>query len=124
MLLKHANQVERILINREGFALAYVRYLLIKSDGCPNYAMRLMEFEPTGHTSYHGHEEEHEFYFLEGNGIMVDNDGKEQQVKPGDAVYIPPRHKHQIKNSGNSVLKVICTIPILAGGDGKSTKII
>lgn len=124
MLIKSSNKVERITIKREGFVGAYVRYLLVKDDGCPNYAMRLMEFDPKGHTSYHGHEEEHEFYFLEGNGVLVDDSGVEHAVNPGDAVFVPPTHKHQIINKGNTTLRVICTIPILEGGDGKITKVI
>ncbi len=124
MILKHSNNVEKHFIQRDGFAGASVRYLLVKDDGCPNYAIRLMEFDLNGHTSYHAHEEEHEFYFLEGQGILVDNDGIEHEVKPGDVVYIPQKHKHQIKNTGNVVLKVICTIPIFENGDGKVTKMV
>ena len=124
MLLKKSNDVKRQAIAIDGFAGAYNRYLLIKEDGCPNYALRLSEIEPNGHTSYHAHEEEHEYYFLEGKGVVVDHNKVEYIVESGDAVYIPQKQNHQVKNIGKSILKFICTIPILKDGDGKSTKFV
>lgn len=78
-----------------------------------------MEFEPFGHTSYHNHMEEHQFLFLEGEPAYVDATGNEIRLKPGDTVYCGPNELHQIKNVGNSVMKMVCMIPILPGGDGK-----
>jgi len=124
MLLKKSNDVVKQAITANGFIGAYNRYLLVKEDGCPNYALRLSEIEPNGHTSYHAHEEEHEYYFLEGKGVVVDQNKVEHIVEPGDAVYIPQKQKHQVKNTGKNVLKFICTIPIFKDGDGKSTKIV
>lgn len=124
MLLKKSNDVVRQAITADGCAGVYNRYLLVKEDGCPNYALRLSEIEPDGHTSYHAHEEEHEYYFLEGKGVVVDNNKVEHIAEPGDAVYIPQKQKHQVKNVGKSVLKFICTIPIFKDGDGKSTKLV
>jgi len=116
MLLKKSNDVVRQAITVDGCAEVYNRYLLVKEDGCPNYALRLSEIEPDGHTSYHAHEEEHEYYFLEGKGVVVDQNKVEHMVEPGDAVYIPQKQKHQVKNIGKSVLKFICSIPILKDG--------
>lgn len=81
--------------------------------------MRIMEFEPGGYTSYHSHREEHEFYFLEGEAAYVDGDGNEIQISTGDGIYCPPDEPHQIKNVGKTTMKMVCTIPILPGGDGK-----
>lgn len=124
MLLKKSKEVLGQAVAVEGFVGVCNRYLLVKEDGCPNYALRLSEIEPGGHTSYHAHEEEHEYYFLEGKGLVVDHNKVEHMVEPGDAVYIPQKQKHQVKNTGNSILKLICTIPILKDGDGKSTKLV
>ena len=97
------------------------RFALTKDQGCPRYAMRLMEFEPGGHTSMHAHPEEHEFYFLEGEPVVVDSEGKERRLNVGDFLYVLPNEPHQIKNAGETKMRVICTIPILPGGDGKNT---
>lgn len=124
MILKKSNHVLRQAITLNGFTGVYNSYLLVKEDGCPNYALRLSEIDPNGHTSYHAHEEEHEYYFLEGKGIVVDLNKVEHLVEPGDAIYIPQKQKHQVKNVGKNVLKFICTIPILKNGDEKHTKFI
>jgi quercetin dioxygenase-like cupin family protein len=119
MKKKHFSDVPREEIKKEGFRGMFARYLWSTDDGCPNYAMRIMEFEPGGHTSYHGHAEEHEFYFLEGEAAYVDAEGNETRLHPGDTLYSKPDEPHQIKNVGNTLMRMICTIPILPGGDGK-----
>jgi mannose-6-phosphate isomerase-like protein (cupin superfamily) len=60
-------------------------------------------------------------FILEGLGECIDKDGYEIKLKPDDILYIPPGDKHQIKNIGNTSMRIICTIPILPGGDGKKT---
>jgi quercetin dioxygenase-like cupin family protein len=113
-------QVEPVEMKHEGFEGMFARYLWTAVDGCPHYAMRIMEFEPGGHTSYHSHLEEHEFYFLEGEAAYVDGQGNQILVSPGDGIYCPPDEPHQIKNVGSTRMKMLCTIPILPGGDGKT----
>jgi quercetin dioxygenase-like cupin family protein len=119
MKKKHVSDVKPIEVNKDGFRGMSARYLWTKDDGCENYALRLMEFEPGGHTSFHSHAEEHEFYFLEGEPAYVDADGKQTLLVPGDTIYTAPNETHQIKNVGSTTMKMICTIPILPGGDGK-----
>ena len=120
MIRKHYTDIERIESKREGFKGMFQRFLWSIDDGCSNFAMRLMEFEPYGHTSYHAHLEEHQFFFLEGEPAFVDAEGNEIRLRVGDTIYVPPDEPHQIKNLGNTVMKMICMIPILTGGDGKS----
>ncbi len=62
MIRKHETEVPATSIAPEGFRGMTARFALTKDDGCPRYAMRIMEFEPGGHTSLHAHAEEHEFY--------------------------------------------------------------
>jgi quercetin dioxygenase-like cupin family protein len=119
MIIKHSNQVELEAMKKEGFMGMGARFLWSKDDGCNNFAMRIMEFEPHGHTSYHSHLEEHEFFFIEGEPAYVDAEGNELQIRAGDTLYVPPDEPHQIKNVGDTVMKLICMIPILPGGDGK-----
>jgi quercetin dioxygenase-like cupin family protein len=120
MMRKHYTDAERIESTKEGFQGMFQRFLWSTDDGCRNFAMRLMEFEPDGHTSYHAHLEEHQFFFLEGEPVIVDAEGKEIRLTAGDTVYVAPDEPHQVKNGGTSVMKMICMIPILPGGDGKS----
>lgn len=117
---KECCNVNKIANKNEGFKGMFQRFIWTKDDGCKNFAMRLMEFEPSGHTSYHSHQEEHEFYFLEGEPAFVDSQGNEIRLKVGDSIYVPADESHQIKNVGGSVMKMLCIIPILPGGDGKA----
>ncbi|MDX2512463.1 MAG: cupin domain-containing protein [Desulfobacterales bacterium] len=119
MIRKCSADVAPIETLREGFKGMHARYLWSTDDGPQKFAMRLMEFEPYGHTSYHKHLEEHQFYFLEGEPAYVGADGNEIRLAPGDTIYTASDEEHQIKNAGSTVMKMICMIPILPGGDGK-----
>lgn len=121
MVLKHLRDIQGAAITAEGFKGMTAYFALTKDDGCPRYAMRVMEFQPGGHTSLHSHEEEHEFFFWEGEALCRDGQGAETRLAPGDLLYIAPREAHQLVNAGPGVMRVICTIPILPGGDGKSS---
>jgi len=120
MILKHASDVQPEPITKPGFLKFQARFLLTADDGCPRYALRLMEFAPGGCTSFHGHKEEHLMYFLEGEGVLK-TDGGEQRIRAGDALLLMPCEKHQIKNTGSGMLKMICTVPLLPGKNGKDT---
>jgi quercetin dioxygenase-like cupin family protein len=121
MIKKTSTEIPGVVIDNPGFKGMTARFALTKDDGMPHYALRIMEFAPGGYTSLHGHLEEHEFYFVEGKAVVVDGEGIETPALPGDVIYIAPHELHQIKNVGNGIVRVVCTIPILAGGDGKST---
>ena len=121
MLKKATAEIPAVAMDKPGFAGMTARFALTRDDGMPNYALRIMEFAPGGHTSLHAHAEEHEFYFLEGEAAIADGFGRETAMKPGDIAYIAPHEAHQLKNVGAATMRVVCTIPILAGGDGKVT---
>jgi len=79
------------------------RFLLTADDGCPRYAMRLMEFAHRCHCSFHNHTEEHEIYIPEGEGILkTDN---EFAIRTGDAILLMPCELHQIRNTGTGILR-------------------
>ena len=95
---------------REGFAHVQVRYLVTEKHGAKNFAMRLFEFAPGGHTSYHTHPWEHEIFILEGEGIVIGGE-QQQRFKEGHVIFIPPNEKHQIKNTSKRTAKFLCLIP-------------
>ena len=49
------------------------------------------------------------YYILEGKGIMYIND-EEEEVQPGQVIYIPPDSKQYIENVGNKELKFLCIV--------------
>jgi quercetin dioxygenase-like cupin family protein len=119
MIKKNIADVAPVETKKEGFKGMHARYVWSADDGNQKFAMRIMEFEPNGHTSFHNHLEEHQFLFLEGEPAYVDAQGNETKLKPGDTVYCGSDEPHQIKNVGTTVMKMVCMIPILPGGDGK-----
>ncbi|MBN2689610.1 MAG: cupin domain-containing protein [Gammaproteobacteria bacterium] len=119
MKIKRYSESENKAVSKEGFKGMRAYFCLSKDDGCPRFAMRVMEFEPYGHTSVHSHPEEHEVYFLEGKPGYVDAEGTLHELQLGDVLYVEPNEVHQFKNLGDTVMRMICVIPILPGGDGK-----
>lgn len=90
-----------------------MRLLVGRADGAPNFAMRLFEVQPGGHTPLHQHPYEHEILVLQGQGQAVSGDGVTiRPVAGGDVVLVPPHEKHQFRNAGQSVLKFICLVPV------------
>ena len=121
MILKHASDVPAVQMTKPGFSGMQARFLLTAEEGCPRYAMRLMEFAPGGHCSFHNHKEEHEMYFLEGEGILRTESGREIGIRAGDALLLMPCELHQIRNTGTGMLKMICTVPLFPGKTGRET---
>jgi len=95
----------------EGASKLKVRWLITKEMGAPNFAMRLFEMEPKGHSPFHSHPWEHEVFILEGEGFVVSDEG-EKRFRVGDVVFILPNEKHQLKNNGEKTVKFLCLVPL------------
>jgi len=110
--MKHVNykDVKNEAVKEEGYKDTRMRWLITKEDGAENFAMRMVEVEPGGHTSWHEHDWEHEIFILEGKGVAKSKEG-EEEFKPWDVIFIPPMAKHQLKNTGKDLLKFLCLIP-------------
>ena len=88
-----------------------IRWVIGEKEGAPNYALRVIEVAPGGHTPHHAHNFEHENFVLEGEGTVTV--GQETHpIKPGYVAYVPPGVKHQYVNTGDTPLKFLCGIPI------------
>ena len=121
MIRKHISDVEGQPVTSPGFSGMTARFVLTRNDGCPTYALRIMEFLPGGHTSFHRHKEEHEIYIIEGEGTCLDGEKREHALKEGDTLFIGPCEYHQVKNTGTGLLRMLCTVPLLPGKDGTAT---
>lgn len=106
----HYTKVELEEPSEEGIKDTKVRWLISKDDGANNFAMRIFEIQPGGHTPLHQHDWEHEVFVLEGNGAARDRE-KQESFKQGDIFFIPPMEWHQFVNTGKEILKFICLIP-------------
>ena len=109
MKVFHYTKIEAVDAG-EGSSKLKVRWLITKDLGAENFAMRLFEMEPDGHSPLHAHPWEHEVFILEGEGVVTDGK-KTQKFGVGDVVFVPPDEKHQFKNNGTKTLKFLCLIP-------------
>jgi len=76
--------------------------------GCQNQSLAEAEIPPGSVTLLHRHLRTEEFYhILSGQGIMCL--GNEQfAVESGDTICILPGTLHQIQNTGEECLKILC----------------
>lgn len=106
----HASDVKLESMAESGGEGIKVRWLISEEDGAPNFAMRLFELEPRGHSTLHRHRWEHEVYILEGE-CNVTCEGQEKKATAGYVVFIPSNARHQFANAGRSTLKFLCLVP-------------
>jgi quercetin dioxygenase-like cupin family protein len=92
----------------EGSSKLKIRWL--NDEGSRNFAVRHIEVEPDGYSPYHSHPWEHEIFVLEGSGTAVGEKAVES-ISVGDLVSIPVNEVHQIKNTGEKTLRLLCMIP-------------
>lgn len=88
----------------------FIRWVIGKSEGAPNFAMRVIEFLPGAVFETHEHLYEHEIFVLEGEGVAEAPDG-DHVMRQGVALYVPPGEPHGYRNTGEGPLRFICVIP-------------
>lgn len=79
-------------------------------DGAPNYALRVIEVAPGGHTPRHAHPYEHENFVVEGQGRVLLN-GQWHEVGPGSVIFVPAGMEHTYENIGQTPFRFLCGIP-------------
>ena len=86
-----------------------IRELLAHRNSCVRQQSLAEARVPVGgSTLEHYHVQTEEIYFItHGNGRMkIEDDSRD--VKPGDAIAIPPGRKHKIWNTGAEPLRLLC----------------
>ena len=86
------------------------RVVIGKKDEARNFSMRVFAISPGGHTPKHAHDWEHEMFVHAGTGEIFGN-GRWNPMKPGNVVFVPANEVHQMKNTGQETLVVVCLIP-------------
>ena len=113
MIKKHYTDVIEEEVTDYGSQNTTIRWLITKEhEGAPHFAMRRFEIQPGGSIGIHHHPQEHEIYFLDGEGEVF-NDKETVKVQKDDVIYVPPNEPHGYKNTGNTPLVFICVIPYL-----------
>ena len=87
-------------------------------DNPPTCTMTYLEINPDQTSSHHIHSWEHEIFIIKGSGTLV-CDGKDYQVKEGDAIFIPGNVDHYtLNNGGHGMIRRIEINPLIAAQSG------
>ncbi len=83
-------------------------YWLVDPETGPskNLKMGYTVIYPTGTTTGHTHDDEEVYFVISGEGIMQVGEEK-YEIKPGDALYVPPGVFHTTYQKGNMPLTVV-----------------
>ena len=92
------------------------KQVLIGADeGARNFVMRRFALEPGASTFCHEHDWEHQILVLAGEGAFG-TEGDDIPARPGDCLLVPENTKHQVKNTGASIMQFICMVPMRGEG--------
>jgi len=80
-----------------------------KADLAIRYSLAHAVVRPGQTTTLHSLKTSEVYYIMEGEGIMHIND-ESSRVSPGDAIYIPPRSRQCIHNTGKTDLIFLCIV--------------
>lgn len=112
MKVTNLDKIEKVKVSMEGVQGAFKQVPISKDDGAPVFSFRVFTLEANGHTPYHQHPFEHVNYVIEGNGVIVKENGEEVEIKKGDFALINPDEKHQYRNtSAQEPFVIICAVP-------------
>jgi quercetin dioxygenase-like cupin family protein len=98
MKIINLKKVKKIKAVMDGAKAVYKQIPISKNDNTPNFSFRVFTIGPGGHTPYHSHPYEHINYIIDGEGYLLDNQGRENKIKKGDFALVMPDEKHQYKN--------------------------
>ena len=113
MKIEKSGNIKKSTVIVEGAKDVEIRWLISKEDGAENFAMRMFEIQPGGHTPLHTHPHEHEVFIVEGNGALVFEE-TEHPFGPEHVIFVPGDKEHQFKNTGDSLVRLLCLIPASA----------
>lgn len=86
-----------------------IRELLAHRNSCiQKQSLAEARLEPGMATEPHYHPLTEEIYYILDGTARMQIDADVRDVKPGDAIAIPPGARHQITNTGTSTLKLLC----------------
>lgn len=110
MKVEDSRNIVKNPVQVDGAKDTEMRLLISEADGAANFAMRMFELQPGGHTPLHTHAHEHEVFVLEGQGVFV-CEGQEHEFGAEYVIFAPPNKEHRFRNTGDSILRMLCLIP-------------
>ena len=109
MKIKKKGEINPVIM--DGGEVSGIKFypMITVKDGAPNFAMRLFEIKPNGHTPKHTHEWEHEVFIVSGDGLVF-KDGKEIAIDKDTFLLVPKGELHQFI-AGDKGMNMVCVVP-------------
>ncbi|HTI97816.1 MAG TPA: cupin domain-containing protein [Dongiaceae bacterium] len=105
MDVKNLNEVPAF-ITKDG---SEIRELLAhRNSAIRNQSLAEARLPVDGSTQEHYHPRAEEIYYITAGTGRIRIEGETREVRPGDAIAIPPGQKHKLWNTGSAVLKLLC----------------
>ena len=112
MKITRLRDLEKVRVDMDGAKNTFRQVPISGKDGSPNFSFRVFTVGPEGNTPYHSHDFEHLNYVISGQGVLVDEEGKNQEIHTGEFALVLPGEKHQYRNlSATEPFVIICAVP-------------
>ena len=110
MIIKKNDEIREESVHEKGVKNVVRKILIGPEDGKTNIVMRYFVVLPGGHTPFHSHDFEHVVKIEKGQGIVVDEDNKENKVSKGQSLLIEAGKNHQFRNPFDIPFEFLCVI--------------
>ena len=105
MEIKNIEQVPAF-ITKDG---SEIRELLAYRNSCIRHqSLAEARLPAGGATQEHYHPRAEEIYYITHGTGRIRIEGELAEIKAGDAIAIPPGHKHKLWNTGTQPLRLLC----------------
>jgi mannose-6-phosphate isomerase-like protein (cupin superfamily) len=104
MMINNREQ-SRVINTRHG---SEIRPLIDRTTSPITQCSLAEEILPAGRsvTPHHHEQIEEIYYIISGRGTMIVGE-EQREVGPGDAIYIPRRHRHTLSNIGSEPMRLL-----------------
>jgi mannose-6-phosphate isomerase-like protein (cupin superfamily) len=86
-----------------------IRELLAhRNSAIRNQSLAEARVPVAGSTQEHYHPQAEEIYYITHGQGKISIEGEVRELKPGDAVAIPPGKRHKLWNTGSETLRLLC----------------
>jgi len=105
MDLKNLDQVP-VFVTKDG---SEIRELLAyRNSVIRQQSLAEARLQPGASTREHYHQRTEEIYYITHGTGRIRIEDAVREVKPGDAIPIPPRQRHKLWNTGAGTLRLLC----------------
>jgi quercetin dioxygenase-like cupin family protein len=111
MKINNNEEIFAAEVKMDGAKDVKMKILIGPRDDSENIIMRHFIIAPGGNTPFHQHNYEHVVKIERNNGIVVDENGNEYEIRKDQSIFVKANEKHQFKNPFTEDFEFLCIIP-------------